>query len=286
MRTGVPWHIKVHPDVRDNAREAARRAGMSVSQWLNTVILDSALEDSHDDDYYDDPHAPASLRRGSRPEPRHERYDRYAPPEALHDPGPDLTAIADRIEGLTEEVERLARISTMPREAPPQDDTTARKLADAIARLDQRVETFIQEGRSATEALGMKVESVDRALSALGRERLQDVASGWVEPPATEDWAASVDQACDEIAKRQRELEGEIFPVAQGVNQNPGRATTRARDDFHAIYDRLKQVSDQVEASISLAAMSARSLRKASTASRILTAPKASTWSETCFSRS
>jgi localization factor PodJL len=234
MRSGVPWHIKVHPDVRDNAREAARRAGMSVSQWLNTVILDSALED--DDDDYDDPYAPPALRRRPRRDQR---------PEPQPDPGPDLTAIADRIEGLTEEVERLARVSTTPREAPPRDDVTARKLTEAIAKLDQRVETFIQEGRSATEALGLKVESVDRALSALGRERLQAVASDWVETASTADWTTSVDQACDEIAQRQRELEGEIFPAAQSFGRAP---SSRARDDFSAIYDRLKQVSDQVEA--------------------------------------
>ena len=237
MRSGVPWHIKLHPEVRDNAREAARRAGMSVNEWLNSVILDSAYEDDEDD--YPDPYAPAALRQRSRRDQR---------PEPQADPGPDLTAIADRIDGLTGEVERLARIATTPHQTPPQDDATARKLAEAITRLDQRVETFIQEGRSATEALGLKVESVDRALSALGRERLQAVASDWVETPpvaSTADWATSVDQACDEIAQRQRELEGEIFPAAQNLGRAP---SPRARDDFSAIYDRLKQVSDQVEA--------------------------------------
>src|SRR6187402_25882 len=152
MRSGAPWHIKVHPDVRDNAREAARRAGMSVNEWLNTVILDSALENT-DDDYYEDPYAPAALRRRPRRDQRQEPQP---------DPGPALTDIADRIEGLTDEVERLARVAATPRQ-PPQDDVTARKLAEAITKLDQRVETFIEEGRSATEALGMKVESVDRA---------------------------------------------------------------------------------------------------------------------------
>src|SRR6478752_3720869 len=145
MRSGVPWHIKVHPDVRENTRDAARRAGMSVSQWLNTVIIDSTTDEADEDDYYDDPYAPPALRR----RPRDRRPDQR---QALQqDPGLDLTAIADRIEGLTDEVERLARVSATPREAPPQDDAIARKLADSIARLDQRVETFIHEGRSATE---------------------------------------------------------------------------------------------------------------------------------------
>jgi len=245
MRSGVPWHIKgVHPDVRDNAREAARRAGMSVGQWLNAVILESAADE---DDDYDDEYAPsASQRRARRDSAEHSDEQYRSPSQEPEPPGRDLAVIADHIQGLTEEVERLARVSAAAREAPPADDTVARKLADAIAKLDQRVETYIQEGRSATEVLGQKVESVDRALAALGRERFNATTSDWVETASSGDWAASVDQACDEIARRQRELEGEIFPAAP----NLGGQTypPRARDDFVAIYNRLKQVSDQVEA--------------------------------------
>ncbi len=63
-----------------------------------------------------------------------------------------------------------------PRRAkrPPQDDAIARKLADSIARLDQQVETFIQEGPQRNRPLGLKSRrSVDRALASLGRERVQ-----------------------------------------------------------------------------------------------------------------
>ena len=92
------------------------------------------------------------------------------------------------------------------------------------------------EGRSATQALGLQVRSVDRALSALGRERAR-AGSG--------DWAANVDQVVDEIAQRQRELEREGFapaPMSARADSVP------ARDDFAGIHDRLRHVSEQVEA--------------------------------------
>ena len=93
----------------------------------------------------------------------------------------------------------------------------------------------MQEGRSATRALGLKVESVDRALSALGRERVN---------ASTSDWATSVDQAVDEISQRQQELERE----AAGPTLTNGRAPQpKSRDDFAAIHDRLRHVSEQVE---------------------------------------
>jgi localization factor PodJL len=46
MKHGVPWNVKgIPPEVRDSARKAARMSGMSVSEWLNSAILDRAAED-------------------------------------------------------------------------------------------------------------------------------------------------------------------------------------------------------------------------------------------------
>ncbi len=44
----VPWHVKgVRPDAREVARDAARRSGLSVGEWLNSVIIDATgSEDS------------------------------------------------------------------------------------------------------------------------------------------------------------------------------------------------------------------------------------------------
>ena len=40
MKLGFPWSVKdIRPEARDTAREAARRAGLPVNEWLNAVIL-------------------------------------------------------------------------------------------------------------------------------------------------------------------------------------------------------------------------------------------------------
>ncbi|MGE0036101.1 MAG: hypothetical protein AB7S93_10730 [Xanthobacteraceae bacterium] len=45
MKPGARWHVRgIRPQARETAREAARRSGMSVSQWLDSVITDAALE--------------------------------------------------------------------------------------------------------------------------------------------------------------------------------------------------------------------------------------------------
>lgn len=45
MRPGAPWSVKgIEPQARETAKSAARRAGMTLGEWLNQVILDSGID--------------------------------------------------------------------------------------------------------------------------------------------------------------------------------------------------------------------------------------------------
>ena len=47
MKPGIPWSFKgIEPEVREAAKHAARKAGMTLGEWLNTVILDQSDEES------------------------------------------------------------------------------------------------------------------------------------------------------------------------------------------------------------------------------------------------
>src|SRR3954447_4374128 len=51
MKLGAPWSVKgIRPEARETAKEAARRAGMPLSDWLNSVIIHSAAEQGVDPD--------------------------------------------------------------------------------------------------------------------------------------------------------------------------------------------------------------------------------------------
>src|ERR1700690_1841454 len=46
MKFGVPWSVKgIRPEARETAREAARRSGVSLGEWLNAVIIQQAEEE-------------------------------------------------------------------------------------------------------------------------------------------------------------------------------------------------------------------------------------------------
>ncbi|HLF22265.1 MAG TPA: hypothetical protein VI582_07165, partial [Aestuariivirga sp.] len=45
MKPGIPWSVKgIDPDIRTAAKDAARRSGMTLGEWLNSVILDQSTD--------------------------------------------------------------------------------------------------------------------------------------------------------------------------------------------------------------------------------------------------
>jgi len=70
MKLGMPWSVEgTRPEARETAREAARRSGMSLGAWLNTVILEQRAEagirapgHEHDGDRPDMPFRHAAWR--------------------------------------------------------------------------------------------------------------------------------------------------------------------------------------------------------------------------------
>jgi localization factor PodJL len=60
----VPWHVKgVRPEVREVARDAARRSGLSVGAWLNSLIVEAAARQDVRASAHRRPTAPDSAAR-------------------------------------------------------------------------------------------------------------------------------------------------------------------------------------------------------------------------------
>ena len=127
MKPGDAWNLRgLRPETVEAAREAARRSGMSVGEWLNNVIRqrdDYRRATMQFADYADqDPY-------GWRDEPvADDRHGRYSRPPRRDYAYADETALARdefgeihaRLDTLTQELERLARGNTPLRGAPVQ----------------------------------------------------------------------------------------------------------------------------------------------------------------------
>src|SRR5690348_3713253 len=107
MKFGAQWSVKgIRPEARESAQKAARRSGMSLGDWLNSVILNSA---EGEEDQYDE-----------------------------HD-GQDIAALHGRLDELNRRIEQLTRRGPEAY-APPHLRYAARHsggvLAPPLARLD------------------------------------------------------------------------------------------------------------------------------------------------------
>ena len=134
---------RLRPETREAARAAARRSGRSVEEWLNSVVAQSAANAELDAVLFGDEHD---------------------------------ADVQERLDELSRRIDRLARQTPAPAAAPQKSAPETDELARVVARLDRRLDHFVQFAHSL--------------------------------PPATAGWQP-VDRAVAEIAARQRALRGE-----------------------------------------------------------------------------
>src|SRR5580692_3884187 len=102
----VPWHVKgVRPDAREVARDAARRSGLSVGEWLNSLIIDAGAHEGSTAGDYQEPAVPG---------PTHPRLTRDADAR--------FVAIRRDIDELKWQIDRLSQ-GYGPRPAVPHDQS-------------------------------------------------------------------------------------------------------------------------------------------------------------------
>ena len=195
MRSGVPWQVQVRPEARETAREAARRSGMSVSEWLDSLIIDPASREGIE---------PASGRtwpsryrrrpglgpRAAASAPICRRRRRHRP--VARDDRPEPAAYQDTAGRLAARAPRARSGHRRGQSAPRQPDAAARPTGAAQCRqreglrqppgrsaasprrchikLDRRLDQLVAEGRSATSEIERRMSAVDRVVADLGQQ--------------------------------------------------------------------------------------------------------------------
>jgi localization factor PodJL len=132
MKLGVPWGVKkIRPEARETAEEAARRSGVSLDEWLNSVILQQAEQQGIDPQ--------AHGRNGEA--------------------GAELAGVNHRLDDLTRRIDQLMR-SGPAAYAPPRSRTAAaaEQLAGAKRPPSARPNVPLPPG-------------LDRAVSEIGARR-------------------------------------------------------------------------------------------------------------------
>jgi localization factor PodJL len=217
MNSRVSWSVDgIDPSVRERAEAAARRAGMSLNEWLNSTVGEPVS-----------PNFRAPDDQGAAMPSRESR---------------DVADIHQRLDSITRQIEQISQPaprSEAPRgEAPRAEPTVARQLNDAISRLDARLSQISNAG-AARQPLA---QAQDRQLQAQMVER----AAAQVYRPSPPLSPVSFETAIAQIAARQNELDG--APRQMPPSSAPPMAPMAAAGpDFSSLERHLLNITSQIE---------------------------------------
>lgn len=248
MKLGVPWSVKgIRPEARESAREAARRSGMSLGDWLNSVILQQA--------------ATGGMQSGAEDD-----EDFY---------GEELTSVHQRLDELTRKIDHFSRTGPQAyapkrqREQPREDND---QLTALISRLDHRIDQFVSTARTLPQAAPPTAPPPAPAMAPYAPQH--HVAPMHMPPPAPThqpvpqahaphtyapqplppvQMPPSLDRAIAEISARQRALNGAPAQMqARAMPEPPPPPLPMVlqpvpTQDLSGLEDQLRRITDQIE---------------------------------------
>jgi localization factor PodJL len=226
MRPGIPWSIKgVEPQAREAAKTAARRAGMTLGEWLNTVLLDA------------DDLAPEPDYR-----PPHRAAGRYEAPRY----GPE---VHERLDDLATQIGRLAQRqadTAVSRVVEPKIDLNP--LSDLVRGLVDRMER--SEKRSVDS-----MEEFDRRLNRLSDKLIHDIGHGDSAGTAdTQGFERALKNIVDHIEQNERRhsesfksIQSKIGDLATRLTAVPAEATRPNAQLLSGLERRLAELGDRID---------------------------------------
>ncbi len=183
MRFGFPWSVKgIRPEARHTAQEAARRAGLPLSDWLNAIILQQA--------------ATQGIKTPSLANDGDERAT------------DDLSDVRLRLDNLTRRIDQVTR-SGSAAYAPKRNRDESEQFGELFARLEQRFDQFAADiARPAPPATpSARPPDLDRVIAEITARRR--TLNGEAEPaPARESIPVAAPPAAPVTAPTAQVLSG------------------------------------------------------------------------------
>ena len=227
MKPGIPWSVKgIEADTREAAKNAARRSGMTLGEWLNAAIVEQA-----------DPDAVLQHQSPPAAAPKQARSKISTHP---------IERAATRLEDIAEQLSRIAQreSDTASRFLPEssQEDTTT------LARVLGRIES---NERQTVEAFS----AVNDRLSVLGRQFAKAHIAPKVEDTqgyqSLEKAVRNIIEHLEVSEKRTREnlktLQDRMGDMTSKVNGAGSEQILRQAPAFNQLESRLSELAKRVE---------------------------------------
>jgi localization factor PodJL len=245
MSAGVPWSVSaVDPDTWDAAREAARREGLSVGEWLEAAIRGNARgghgRGRNPATNFD--HRLDDLAEQINMLARRNVHVRTNPQPPMRDLGTEqitgsIDALSERIDQMLEGMERAQR------------NNGREEISSAIRKLDSRIESILLDrpAKDQDSEVDSKLDEMARVISQMSERLERETAAAAVAPtPQHIPTADELDEAVAEIMERQSLLDG--TPMRRMPARAAAPVSAPAPSPQLAQFERqLKTIADEMQ---------------------------------------
>lgn len=236
MKPGIPWSVKgIEPDAREAAKQAARRSGMTLGEWLNSTILDTADG------------APVSPQETNVTVQNRSR-SQFAPPQASH----ALERTASRLEDIAEHLSRLSRRESDTASAfdAPQG---ARADSEVLNKVLSRVDSNERQTVEAFTAVNERLSILGRQMATANKVRVESKPEEQQGYGALEKAVRSIVEHMETSEKRNRDnfksLTERMASMSAKAANAPQEQVLKQAPAFNLLENRLSELAKRVERS-------------------------------------
>ena len=221
MKPGIPWSIKgIEPELREVAKTAARRSGMTLGEWLNTAINERA--DTPADEL-------AVLHSATKS-------------HSVHSTHP-IERAASRLEDIAEQ---LARISSR------ESDTAHRPSRDpdeqfAFAKVLSRVESNEKQTVEAFSAVNERLATISRQITRSQPTKMEESPGFQAMEKAVRNIVEHLEVADKRTRDNMKSLQDRMGDMAQRVSTSTSEQLLRQAPAFNQLEQRLSDLAKRVD---------------------------------------
>ena len=237
MKPGIPWSVKgIEPEVREAAKDAARRAGMTLGEWLNTVILDQ----SDDEQPANSPHAEISSE--TIPEGEMEHPQPHHPENTIR-----LEDIAHQLSQLAQRERESATI--LAYDAPRGHDPDRATMNRILARIDSNEQQAVEAFTAVNERLSVLGQQIAAAAKPHSLERPEDVPGYSALEAAIRNVVEHIEVSEKRTRDSLKSMQDRLGEMAERASHTDADGVVRAAPAFAGLESRIAEMANRLQQS-------------------------------------
>ena len=225
MKPGIPWSVKgVEPELREIAKTAARRSGMTLGEWLNSAINEQAEPESEGE-------SPAA---SEAPRPVRKNLISTHPIERA----------ATKLEDIAEQLARLAARETDSsyRTAPTAEEHFS------FAKVLSRVETNERQSVEALSAMNDRLATLSRQISRpAAAPKLEETPGYQAMEKAVRNIVEHLEVSDRRTRENMKSLQERMAEMANKVASSNSEQVLRQAPAFNQLENRLTDLARRLE---------------------------------------